>query len=209
MMNQKHLMVDIETMDNGPTAAVIAIGARIFTADGLSKGFETFIDPSTAIHFGTVGPDTMDWWNKQPARELVFGGKTDPAAAVHKFIQFVQEHSPDTVWANSPSFDCVILRHLCKQVQMKFPFHYRDERDVRTFMSLGRDLDVDFHGCWEGLTAHSPLDDSTAQAKAMSLVLRRLVSMQASDSSRGSVPHQLASSPPQPAAASTASASPQ
>jgi 3' exoribonuclease, RNase T-like len=206
MMNQKHLMLDIETMDSSPTSAVIAIGARIFTLEGPGKGFEVFIDPGVAIHFGTVSPDTMDWWSKQPARELVFGGRTDPAAAVHKFIQFVQEHNPDTVWANSPSFDCIIMRHLCKQVQMKFPLHYRDERDVRTFLSLGRDLGVDFEGCWEGLTAHSPLDDSTAQAQAMVRVLRHLVSMQAGGSGQGSVPHPAASAQLAGAAALTASA---
>lgn len=206
MINQTHLMFDLETMDSSPTSAVVAIGARLFTAEGPGKGFETFIDPNLAIHFGTVSPDTMDWWSKQPARELVFGGKTDPAAAVHKFIQFVQEHSPDVVWANSPSFDCIILRYLCKQVHMKFPFHYRDERDVRTMMALGRDLGVDFEGCWEGLTAHSPLDDSTAQAKAMSLVLRHLVSMKAAGSSPGSVPRRPASALLSAAVASTVAA---
>lgn len=205
MINQTHLMLDLETMDNGPTAAVVAIGARLFTAEGPGKGFETFIDPNLAIHFGTVSPDTMDWWSKQPARELVFGGKADPASAVHKLIQFVHEHRPDTVWANSPSFDCVISRHLFKQVQMKFPFHYRDERDVRTMLALGRDLGVDLGDCWEGLTAHSPLDDSTAQAKAVARVLMFL-STRVAGSDPGSVPRRPASAQLAAAVASTVAA---
>ena len=169
-------MVDIETKDSGPQAAVVAIGARLFDIKGPGKGFEMFIDEAAASAIGTTSDDTMNWWHKQPAFDLVFAGKTQPADAAHRFIQFVEEHKPDVVWANSPSFDCVILRHMFKQLQFKFPFHYRDERDFRTMGAAGRDLGVDTAGCWEGLTAHSPLDDATAQAKAMVLCLRAVFS---------------------------------
>jgi 3' exoribonuclease, RNase T-like len=187
MKNQLHLMFDIETMDNGPTAAVVAIGARLFTIDGPTKGFEVFIDPASATNFGTVGIDTMNWWAKQPARELVFGGKVQSADAWHRFLMFVSEHQPETIWANSPSFDCVIGRYLADQLKLKFPFHYRDERDFRTVKAIGRDLNVDFEGCWEGMTAHSPLDDATAQAKAMTRVLRAMFNTPAVRSGQGSV----------------------
>lgn len=189
MREQVHLMVDIETMSSSPKAAVIAIGARLFTMkNGPSKGFEVFIDQTEAIKLGEVSIDTMNWWAKQVARELVFGGKTAPAEAAYKFIQFVEEHKPDTIWANSPQFDCVILRHLFSQVQLKFPFHYRDERDFRTMKAAAVDLRVNLDGCWEGLTAHSPLDDATAQAKAMTICLNRLLSTQEARSDQGSVP---------------------
>jgi hypothetical protein len=186
MKNQLHLMLDIETMDSGPTSAVVAIGARLFTINGPSKGFEAFIDPAVAATLGTVSPDTMNWWNKQPAKDLVFGGKMQPADAWHKFVMFVNEHKPDTVWANSPSFDCVICRHLADQLKLKFPFHFRDERDFRTMKAVGKDLNVDFEGCWEGMTAHSPLDDATAQAKAMARVLRAVFNTPEVRSGQGS-----------------------
>jgi len=168
MKEQLHLMLDLETMSTKPNAAVVAIGARLFDLrNGVGKGFEVFIDPSLATQFGETDIDTMNWWHKQPAYELVFNGKTHPADAVHRFLQFVGEHQPETVWANSPSFDIVIMRHLCQQVQLKFPFHYRDERDFRTMKALAKDLNVDLEGCWQGLTPHSPLDDATAEAMAM------------------------------------------
>lgn len=181
-------MVDIETKDSGPQAAVVAIGARLFTLAGPGKGFETFIDEAAASEIGTTSVDTMNWWHKQPAFDQVFSGKTQPADAAYRLTQFVNEHKPDVVWANSPSFDCVILRHMFKQLQLKFPFHYRDERDFRTMVSLGRDLGVDTAGCWEGLTAHSPLDDATAQAKALVLCLNKVFSTPAIRSDQDSAP---------------------
>lgn len=190
MRNQLHLMLDIETMCTSNHAAVVAIGARLFTMkDGPSKGFEAFIDPGAAAQYGEVCVDTMNWWHKQPAFDLVFGGKTQPADALHRFIMFVEEHKPDTVWANSPQFDCTIMRHMSKQLGLKFPFHYRDERDFRTMKAAAVDLQVNLDGCWEGMTAHSPLDDATAQAKAITLCMQRLLSTPATRSDQGSVPH--------------------
>jgi hypothetical protein len=176
MRNQLHLMLDIETMCTGVHASVVAIGARLFTMkDGPGKGFEAFIDPDAAAQYGEVCTDTMNWWHKQPAFALVFGGKTQPADALHRFIMFVQEHKPDTVWANSP------------QLQLTFPFHYRDERDFRTLKAAAVDLKVNLDGCWEGMTAHSPLDDATAQAKAIVICMNRLLSTPEVRSGQGSV----------------------
>lgn len=177
MKEQLHLMLDIETMCTSNHAAVVAIGARLFDLrGGVGKGFEVFIDPALAAQFGEVCDDTMNWWHKQPAYELVFNGKVHPADAANRLIQFVNEYKPDTIWANSPSFDVVILRHLFKQVNMKFPFHYRDELDFRTMSRLGKDLGVPLEDCWKGLTAHSPLDDATAQAMAIHRILQAVFS---------------------------------
>ena len=176
MTKEIMLSLDLETMDTGPEAAVLAIGARIFTIDGPSKGFEVFINQGLAAQFGTTSMDTIKWWNKQDplVYEQVFGGKLHPADAVHQFMQFVSVHAPETVWANSPSFDCTILRHLCKQVNLTFPFHFTMERDFRTLFAMGRDLDINTRDCWKDIRAHLPLDDATAQAKAGAKILTHI-----------------------------------
>jgi exodeoxyribonuclease VIII len=175
MINQKHIMVDIETMDVGPTSDVVSIGARMFTfKDGPGKGFEVFIDQDEAVKLGTVGIDTMNWWRKQVGFDQAFSGKTQPEAAAHGLAQFIKEHKPACVWANSPHFDLVILRHLFKQVSLPFPFHYRDERDVRTMCALARALDIDISSAWKGKCKHQALDDATAQAQAVVLVVQTL-----------------------------------
>lgn len=193
MKTARHLMLDIETMDNGPEAAIIGIGARVFTLEGPGKGFEVFIDPELASRIGTVGADTISWWNKQEARDLVFGGKADPADAFHSFIQFCKQQKVEFVWANAPSFDCVILRHMAKQTGQQFPFHYRNERDCRTLFALGRAANVDCQDLWENpdRRAYVALDDATRQAEVVVRILRQILNSPEAYSDLGSDSHQF------------------
>lgn len=185
-------MLDIETMDSGPEAAVIAIGARIFTLDGPSKGFEIYIDPTKAALIGTVSAETMTWWSKQPTRDQAFNGKIEPADALHRFNEFCREQKPEFIWANSPAFDCVITRHLAKQTGLKFPFHYRDERDCRTLFAMGRAAGIDCEDLWRNTDrrAHLPLDDATTQAEVAARILRNLLSSPAAYSDLDYAPRQ-------------------
>lgn len=178
MKTKRHLMLDIETMNNSSDAAVIAIGARVFTLDGLGKGFETFIDSTKAGHIGTIGHETMAWWAAQKTRDLVFSGKIEPADAFHQFAEFCKQQKAEYIWANSPSFDCVILRHLAKQVNLKFPFHYRAERDCRTLFSIGRALEINCEDLWGNTErqGHLPLDDATTQAEVAARILKQIFS---------------------------------
>lgn len=171
-------MVDIETLDSGPEAAVIVIGARMFTTSGPGKGFEVFIDNNKATRVGTVSEETLKWWKEQdPAvREQAFGGKVDPADAMYRFIEFVKRERAETIWANSPQFDCTILRHLAKQVSLRFPFHYRAERDCRTLFRLGEALTIDCDDLWRNpdRKAHNALDDATTQAQVAARIMGRI-----------------------------------
>lgn len=202
MKTERHLMLDIETMSSDSEAAVVAIGARIFTLSGPAKGFEVFIDPAKACIIGNSNPETIAWWGKQGAYEQVFSGKTDPADAFHRFMMFCKEQKPDYVWANSPSFDCVIMRHMARQTGLKFPFHYRDEHDCRTLNSLGRAMGVDCKDIWTnpGRRPHMPLDDATTQAEVVIRVLNVILNSPGAYSSPGYGPlpsahERLAASP--------------
>lgn len=168
------IMIDIETMDSSPTAAVVAIGARVFTKEKIGKGFEVYIDPTSAAMIGTTGRETMEWWRKQKNYEQVFSGKNAPAAAFHALLTFIQEHKATRVWAYSPQFDVIILRHMARQVGLKFPFTYKDERDARTLIKLAGDHGLMLEDCWNEVGKHLPLDDATAQAKAIHRILNRV-----------------------------------
>lgn len=205
MLNENHLMLDIETLDNGPESAVLAIGARVFTVEhGPGKGFEVFIDQHKARDLGTASQETVTWWRKQKAWEQVSSGKTDPATAAHSFQMFCQEHNARYVWANAPSFDCVILRHLFRQTGLKFPFHYRDERCCRTLFAMGREIHVDLDGCWEGKQPHLPCDDATAQAMAATRILQAVLSTPSIPEGLGSAPRRVDPSQPSPGNGKTA-----
>ena len=181
MRTEKHLMIDIETMDNSGTSAVIAIGARIFTVDGgPARGFEVFIDPDKASEYGTISVETMNWWNKQPAHDQAFAGKIHPATAVFQFLEFVNTQKPKYIWANSPEFDIAIMRYLCNGVGLKWPFHYRDARDCRTLFRLGDAMGFDVKKIWDNpdRKRHLPLDDATTQAEVTAELLKRIFNSQ-------------------------------
>lgn len=206
MRFERHMMLDIETMDSGPQSAVINIGARMFTNTGPSKGFEVFIDPARATKIGTVSDGTMKWWARQDAREQVFSGKMDPTEAAHRLIEFAKEQRAETVWANSPSFDIVILRHMFSQVNMDFPFAYKQERDYRTMRELGTSLGIDLddlfnNPAWRG---HVALDDATGQAAVTARILDYLFSTRAGRSDLGSDLHPAVPEPTGVSDASTA-----
>ena len=160
-------------MSSDPTAAVVAIGARMFDASGMGTGFEIYISQADATRLGHVSMDTMAWWAKQPAYSKVFGGTVDSASAIKKLAEFFSTHRPEFVWANGPQFDLVILRHLYRQVGMPVPWHYRAERDSRTIRDVANLRNVNLDGLYDG-TAHTPLDDATNQARVIAKVLAEL-----------------------------------
>lgn len=174
----KHMMVDIETRSSRSNAAVVAIGAVVFDQTGLFyvPGFEVYISPRNAEIYGHVDPATEAWWATQNAdvRAKVFSGTIDSYEAFARFIAFVQRFKPDTVWANAPQFDLVILRNLARSLDMQFPMHYRTERDCRTLFDLGRSLGVDLAPAYADAIKHDPLSDAICQAKAVLLCLDRI-----------------------------------
>jgi exodeoxyribonuclease VIII len=168
-----HLMVDIETVGGMPDGAIVAVGARLFTKETMSKGFEVYIDPQLARQYGKQDESTMEWWSKQPAEVYaqVFSGRIHPADAALKFTQFVEQHKPLTIWAYPPQFDIQIMQHWFKAVGLQWPFHYRAERCARTMKAWGAGFGLDFEDCYVGISKHLPLDDATAQAKVIQKVM--------------------------------------
>lgn len=177
----KHLMIDIETLDNRPTAAVVAIGARIFDATGIGAGFEVYIDPAAAKKHGTMGEETMQWWAKQDYHVMtqVMSGRVDSSTGLKNLYDFIAKHGPRYVWAYPPQFDILILQHLARQTGLIWPFHYRDERCARTIKFWGEQIGLKFGDCYEHMNKHMPLDDATAQARVIQRVLERAEGMMA------------------------------
>ena len=60
----KHVMLDLETMGNGPRAAIVSIGAVFFDplTGELGAEFEAAIDLRSSAKSGEIDPDTVLWW---------------------------------------------------------------------------------------------------------------------------------------------------
>ena len=176
MQDFRRLMVDIETLDSSGTAAIIAIGACVFDLERIYDSFSTTIDKDLAQVYGTVSQRTMDWWGTQneEVRDRMFSGVTRPVDAATGFAAFVRRNGVHEVWANSPTFDCVILQNLFRQVEVKTPWPFRDERCVRTVYAIGREMGIDYSEGYSEKGAHDAVIDARNQARAVSIVLRRI-----------------------------------
>lgn len=163
------VMVDIETLGTDPGCAVISIGAVQFDGDGLGDTFTRSISLSSCQDAGlTIDAGTLEWWLEQDedAQHVLTGGD-DLAGVLRDFTSWMGVVQPDEMWANSPSFDCVILASAFDAVDMDVPWEFWEQRDCRTVKNLPCALDVDHDG-----TDHDALDDARYQARVVMETLR-------------------------------------
>ncbi|EHX4044061.1 3'-5' exoribonuclease domain-containing protein, partial [Escherichia coli] len=169
-----HLMIDIETMGKNPNAAIISIGAIFFDPQTGDMGpeFSKTIDLDTAG--GVIDRDVIKWWLKQ-SREAQSAILTDEIPlddALLQLREFIAENSGEffvQVWGNGANFDNVILRRSYERQGIPCPWHYHNDRDVRTIVELGKAIDFDARTAipFEG-ERHNALDDARYQAKYVS-----------------------------------------
>lgn len=166
------VMIDLETWGVGTNALVVSIGAIEFnlSAKGgkalLGEKYQANIDPVEAQECGfKIDASTIDWWMQQEkaAQESVRVKRIDIFEAFDGLGDFVRDK---LVWSNGGNFDIRILREGYKLLHIPCPWHYRDERDMRTFMDImKRDgIDVTIDG---PRLKHDALADAEYQARLM------------------------------------------
>ncbi|EPM2375124.1 3'-5' exoribonuclease domain-containing protein [Escherichia coli] len=180
-----HLMIDLETMGKNPDAPIISIGAIFFDPQTGDMGpeFSKTIDLETAG--GVIDRDTIKWWLKQ-SREAQSAIMTDEIPlddALLQLREFIAENSGEffvQVWGNGANFDNVILRRSYERQGIPCPWHYHNDRDVRTIVELGKAIDFDARTAipFEG-ERHNALDDARYQAKYVSAIWQKLIPSQA------------------------------
>jgi hypothetical protein len=170
-MPDRHLMVDIETLDVEISAAIVAIGAVVFDPRGEELGEEFSVTISKASNrreCRTVSERTMEWWAMQSpeAQAAVFEGDHQPlGAALDNFTRWINRLDPTCtrVWAKSPDFDCSILKHACDHFGFIWPFKFWETRCCRTILELaypeGEPPFIDVEG-----PKHDALHDAKVQA---------------------------------------------
>lgn len=64
----KHIMLDLETMGSGSHAAIVAIGAVVFSPSSSeieSNEFYAVVDLNSSAHYGNLDASTVQWWLQQ------------------------------------------------------------------------------------------------------------------------------------------------
>lgn len=166
------VMVDIETLSTGTRAAIVSIGAVKFDLETGELGEEFYrrvdlvsynVYPEFYIDLGT-----LKWWLQQadgPRLELVKPGTTINGALLD-FGNWI-DRVEDKVWANGSMFDNRILFDAYHVVGLDTPWHYRNDRDMRTLTDLTERLGVAWDPPEAEGTEHNALADAKNQARAV------------------------------------------
>lgn len=180
-----HLMIDLETMGNKPNSPIVSIGAVFFepSTGELGADFYRVVTLKSAVGGGAVpDADTIMWWLQQSEEARMAICDKDAisiSAALIKLNGFIRDNADSgkvQVWGNGATFDNVILRASYDREGIPCPWHFANDRDVRTIVELGKAIginprrDIPFEG-----DRHNALADAKHQAKYVSAIWQRLV----------------------------------
>lgn len=158
----RHVMLDLETLDNGPTSAIVAVGAVRFDRSGVDpRG--TFYSPVSAqssIDAGlTINGSTLNWWMRQSdAARAVFA---DDAPHLADVLTGFASWLPDDckLWGNGASFDNAIMANAYRAIGHPQPWEFWNDRCYRTAVA-GVTIEREQLG-----THHNAVDDARSQAE--------------------------------------------
>ncbi|HFE7433331.1 3'-5' exoribonuclease [Salmonella enterica] len=181
-----HLMIDLETMGKKTNAPIVSIGGVFFDPQSSEIGpeFYTAVSLESAMKQGAVPDgDTILWWMRQSpeARSAICVDNAMPISEVLlKLNKFIACNADNVkylkVWGNGATFDNVILRGAFERASLPCLWHFSNDHDVRTIVTLGRAVgfdpkrDMPFEG-----DMHNALADARHQAKYVSAIWQKLI----------------------------------
>lgn len=160
-----HIMLDLETMGNGPQAAIIAIGAVAFDESGISSEFYTQVSLASSMRAGgVVDASTVTWWLQQDAdaRSAFKDNEKAPEirAALLAFARWFDSVDGRQVWGNGAAFDNTILGAAYRAHDCPQPWAFWNDRCYRTFRALHCEVPFERKG-----VRHNAVDDARSQAE--------------------------------------------
>jgi len=162
------MMLDIETLDTSTSAVIISLAAVTFNCSKVLDQFIVNIDLDESMKKGrTTSASTLRFWikNTDLLQDLLENSQ-GIEEALSKFNFWVTTNHPiDEVWANAPSFDCIILQEYYRLFNRNLPWSFRKQRDVRTLKGVAMDMEVKLPPRNPALVLHDPLHDCIYQAE--------------------------------------------
>ncbi len=151
MKLDRDIMVDLETLDTNPNAAILTVAGIRFNNN---KDYSAVTDPYELDYFyarvdleqpnRTISDDTMNWWAQQASeiREEAFSEEDrykleDVMLAFNEWAQ-----GGDRYWANGSAFDFPILEDANKQLNLRNSWQFWQVRDARTIYNMVPDHTV-------------------------------------------------------------------
>lgn len=160
LTSDNHAMLDLETLSTSPHALVLSVGLCIFNREQVVAGYKFDLDPANQSR-RKIDFSTVQWWMGQMKEAQAASFSAERNLMSHwtmegEITRIIAEFEVKKWWANSPSFDGVILQQLLG----KDLCGHRDWLDVRTFSWMTGTKMPPVNG-----VAHDPLVDATRQAQ--------------------------------------------
>jgi hypothetical protein len=179
--NEVYFSCDVEA--DGPIPgphSMLAFGAAAYAEDGQLLG--TFEANLTELEGAQADPSTAAWWQTQPeAWEAIRKNTEDPAAAIARFVNWVNSFKGKPVFVGYPAcYDFLFLYWYIRRFGLQSPFSHSG-LDIKTFAmfllgtgyrdSTKRNMPKRWFP--EGLPhTHRPLDDALEQGALFLNMLR-------------------------------------
>lgn len=145
-MNRIDIMVDIETLGTKSDSTVIQIAAIAFDiiSGKTIKEFNHIADIEMNEQL-TIDGSTLKWWLNTDAKlltKLLNSGNQSSAELILLFrrwlVEMIQldENKEVYLWGNGILFDNKMIQHQMELLNVDYPIHYQNDRDVRTIVDL-------------------------------------------------------------------------
>ena len=170
MIDEVHVMLDLETWGTGAGCAIRSIGAVVFCPETGNLGNEFYcnVDDASCVAAGLVkDAGTVAWWAKQ-SKQAQDSLLTDPVPlddALMMFSAYWLNEKAEFIWSQGGNFDEPIMSAAYKAVNQRSPWKFHNSRDTRTSYHYGRRSGKfnEFSLRRRG-TYHNALDDARHQA---------------------------------------------
>ncbi len=151
------VVVDLETLGVKPGCPILEVSAAVVVRDA-SAGIQLFPTLSGQLDSGArVDSDTLNWWMDDAQRaacDVVLKGASLHGIPVHRvlerFADWLSEVSAGRelrIWGNGPTFDLGILCEVYDRLDIRRPWQFWQERDLRTVFDLaGGKPEIEFSG---------------------------------------------------------------
>lgn len=175
---QLHMSIDIETLGVRVDSVIVQIAVVAFYPE---RGEIIMAHQHTITRYTQdrhVSVETLKWHEERGGSPDLRAENKDSLVSLETALQMLAMivQPGDIVWAKSPTFDCMILRHAFEQCGFNgAPWHFRDERCIRTaedFVKVIGGRLPQFVG-----TPHVALDDALHQAGVVIAAYRLLDEM--------------------------------
>lgn len=146
---RQDIMVDLETLGTDIDSTIIQISAVCFNIENgeVRSVFNECVDISkNASYELKITGDTIKWWltnNHNTLEKILNEGEDSSTNVLRNFSNWLSAmgnpYSEVHLWGNGILFDNAMIKHHMETNVIKYPIHYRNDRDLRTVVDMTMD----------------------------------------------------------------------